>query len=61
MWEYNTSPTADAMTGMVLEEYQRQGILAQLTQKPGIFYPPEGLTGLQLYSRTTHTVSQRTA
>jgi len=59
MWEYEKAPTADAMTGMILEEYQRQGILAKLTATLGTFYPPSGLTGLQLYAVTTHTASQR--
>jgi len=58
MWEYAGAPTADAMTGMIRPEYQRQGILAQLTAHIGFFYPPQ-LTGLQLYSVTTHTASQR--
>ncbi|TNF34237.1 MAG: hypothetical protein EP312_06945 [Gammaproteobacteria bacterium] len=58
MWEYAGAPTADAMTGMIRPEYQRRGVLAQLTATVGLFYPPV-LTGLQLYSVTTHTASQR--
>ncbi len=59
LWEHETASTADAITGMVLEAYQRQGILARLTETLGPLYPPGGLTGLQLFCVTTHTASQR--
>jgi hypothetical protein len=59
MWGYENAPSADAMTGMILEEYQRQEILGKLTGALGTFYPLSTLTGLQLCAVKTRTASQR--
>ncbi|WP_148059334.1 hypothetical protein [Sinobacterium caligoides] len=47
------------MTAIVLEQYQRQGILAKLTRQMGQLIEGREIIGLHSYAVTTHTGSQK--
>jgi len=58
-WEQAEHKTADSMTAIVLEAFQRQGILAKLTHLMGELMTGREIVGLHSYSVTTHTGSQK--
>ena len=58
-WEQLENLTADAITGVVLEKYQRQGVFAKLTSHMGSLINNRALLGLHSFAVTTHTGSQK--
>ncbi len=58
-WDRLDSKTPDPVAAIVRERYQRQGVLAQLTQRMGALIQGREIVGLHSYAVTTHTGSQK--
>ncbi len=58
-WDHLDNKTPDSVTAIVREDYQRQGILGNLTKKLGPLMPARDIIGLHSYAVTTHTGSQK--
>ncbi len=53
--------TVDAITGVIQEQYQRQGVLGKMQRHLWYLYQETSVAGLQMYAVTTHGVSQHRA
>lgn len=59
LFEAPGARTADGITGIVLPEMRKQGVLDKLSGVMVPAYQQHALLGLQLYAVTTHVISQR--